>query len=103
LEKLAPAHVQSLLAQKRLHKLSPQTVVSIRNVSRAALNQALRWGLISRNTATLVDAPRIERPALRVLSAEEANRLLEAAKGERFEAVDIVGLARGFVVVSFRA
>jgi integrase len=70
-------------------------VVSIRNVIRAAMNQALRWGLVARNVATLADAPRIERPAVRVLSAAEGNRLLDAAQGERFEAVDSVGLALG--------
>jgi integrase len=68
LEKLTPAHVQRLLTQKRQDGLAAQTVVSIRNVLRTALNQALRWALISRNVATLVDAPRIERPAVRVLS-----------------------------------
>jgi integrase len=95
LEKLTPAHVQRLLIEKRQQGLAAQTVVSIRNVIRAALNQALRWGEVARNVATLVDAPRIERPAVRVLSAEEANRLLESAKGERFEAVYSVGLALG--------
>jgi len=95
LEKLTPVHVQRLLTQKRQDGLAAQTVVSIRNVLRTALNQALRWGLISRNVATLVDVPRIERPAVRVLSAEEANHLLDAARGERFEAVYSVGLALG--------
>jgi integrase len=95
LEKLSPAHVQGLLTEKRKQGLSAQTVVSIRNVIRAALNQALRWGLIARNVATLVDAPRIERQPVRVLSGAEANRLLEVAKGERFEAIYSVGLALG--------
>jgi len=96
LDKLGPQNVQRLLTQKREQGLAAQTVVSIRNVLRAALNQALRWGLVARNVATLVDAPRIERPPVRVLSADEARQLLDAAKGERFEAVYTVGLALGF-------
>jgi integrase len=50
---------------------------------------------VARNVATLADAPRIERPAVRVLSAAEGNRLPDAAQGERFEAVYSVGLALG--------
>ncbi len=95
LEKLSPAHVQHLITTKRQEGLSAQTVVSIRNVLRNALNQALRWGTIARNVATLVDAPRIERPAVRVLSVDEARKFIEAAQSERFEALYCVALALG--------
>jgi hypothetical protein len=67
LQKLTPGDVQKLINQKRREGLAAQTVVSIRNVLRAALNRAIRWNLISRNVAALVDAPRIERPAVRAL------------------------------------
>jgi integrase len=83
------------MTKKREEGFAPQTIVSMRNVLRAALNQALRWGWVARNVATLADAPSIERPPVRVLSAEEARRLLDAARGERFEAVYSVGLALG--------
>ncbi len=95
LEKLGPAHVQNLLGRKLAEGLSASTVVSIRNVLRNSLNRALRWGLIGRNVATLVDAPRIERPPVRVLSVDEARKLIEAAKGERLEALYTVALALG--------
>jgi integrase len=95
LEKLSPGHVQRLLTHKRREGFAAQTVVSIRNLLRAALNQALRWGIVGRNVATLVDVPRIERPPVSTLSADEARRFLEAAKGDRFEAVYTVGLALG--------
>jgi integrase len=73
LEKLTPAHVQGLMTQKRKEEFAAQTIVSMRNVLRAALNQALRWGIVGRNVATLVDAPRIERPPLRILTEDESN------------------------------
>jgi len=95
LEKLSPAHVQRLITIKREEGLSPQTVVSIRNVLRNGLNQALRWGITARNVATLVDVPRIERPAVHVFSVDEARRFLEAAHGEPFEALYCVALALG--------
>lgn len=87
LDKLSPAHVQNLLGHKLAEGLSASTVVAIRNVLRNALNRALRWGFIGRNVATLVDAPRIERPPVRILSVDEARKLIEAARGERLEAL----------------
>lgn len=95
LEKLSPSHVQNLLGHKLAEGLSASTVVAIRNVLRNALNRALRWGLIGRNVATLVDAPRSERPPVRILSVDEARKLIEAARGERLEALYTVALALG--------
>lgn len=95
LEKLSPSHVQNLLGSKLAEGLSASTVVSIRNVLRNSLNRALRWGLVARNAATLADAPRIEHPPVRVLSVDEARRLIDAAHSERFEALYSVALALG--------
>jgi integrase len=95
LEKLSPAHIQNLITHKLAEGLSASTVVAIRNVLRNALNRASRWGLVARNVATLVDVPRIERPAVRVLSVAEARQLLDAIQGERFEALYSVALALG--------
>ena len=95
LEKLSPAHVQGFMTHKRKEEFAAQTIVSMRNVLRAALNQALRWGIVGRNVATLVDAPRIERPSLRILTEDETRRLLETARGKRFEGVYTLGLALG--------
>jgi len=95
LEKLSPAHVQNLLTKKLGEGLSASTVVAIRNVLRNSLNRALRWGMAARNVATLVDAPRIERPAVQVLSVEQARKFTETTKGTRYEALYNVALAMG--------
>ena len=58
LDKLAPQHVSALLKAKGEAGLSPRRVHHIRAVLRTALNQALRWGLVTRNAAALVDPPR---------------------------------------------
>jgi integrase len=46
----------------------------------------LKWGLVARNVATLGDPPRIPRPRVHALTPDEARTLLEAVRGERFEA-----------------
>jgi integrase len=60
-----------------------------------ALNEAVRWGLIARNAAALVDGPRVERFPIKPFTPEEARRLLEAVKGDRLEALYSVALTMG--------
>lgn len=109
LDKLTPQQVQALLEKKRQpyktktrsgkaiekHGLSPQSVASIRTVLRSALGQALKWGMVARNVATLVDPPRIPRPQNHVIDADGARKLLDAARGERFEAILVLALTLG--------
>jgi integrase len=64
-------------------------------VLRAALNQARRWNLLSRNAAELVDPPKCKRFKIEPLSPEQARVLLKAAKGNKHEALYAVALACG--------
>ena len=93
-QRLSPT-LRRLLNLKLHEGFSAQTVVCICKLLRSALSQAVRWGLVPRNVATLADAPRIQRSPVHVLSPDEARRLLEAAKGDRHEALYSVGLALG--------
>ncbi|MGH8903791.1 MAG: tyrosine-type recombinase/integrase [Egibacteraceae bacterium] len=95
LSKLAPQHLQRLYADRLTAGVSAQSVVHLHRTLHRALGQALKWGLVARNIATLVDPPRVARPEIEPLSAEEARRLLEAAKGDRLEALYVVALTTG--------
>ncbi|CCF85810.1 tyrosine-type recombinase/integrase [Nitrolancea hollandica] len=95
LSKLGPQDVQHYMNRKRGAGLSARTVQYHRAVLRRALNQALRWGLIPRNVATLVDPPKSTRPALRFLSTDEARVFLGSVRGHRLEALYTVALALG--------
>ena len=70
LQKLTPQHVQQLLTEKSSDGLSPRRVGYIRAVLRTALNQALRWNLVARNVATLVDAPRVQQTEAQALTPD---------------------------------
>jgi integrase len=94
LDKLSPQHVQALLARKAAAGLSTQSVRHVRTVLRIALNQALKWGLVARNAAALAVAPKLVRKQFRSLTPEQA-RQLDAAKGDRFEAIFTVALSLG--------
>jgi integrase len=95
IQKLAPQHIQKLLDEKSKKGLSAQTVTNIRTVLRSALSQALKWNLVSRNSAALVNAPRIPRLEVKPLDPENARKLIDAAKGSRFEAIYTVALTLG--------
>lgn len=75
--------------------LSPRTVQYLHAILRRSLRQALRWGLVTRNVATLVDAPRVRRPEIRPLTPDQARTFLDAVAGDRNEALYTVALAVG--------
>src|SRR5439155_6211410 len=72
LDQLRPDHLQKLMNLKLLDGLSPKTVRYMRQVLSNALNQAIRWNLISRNIANLVSPPRVERFEISPLDESEA-------------------------------
>jgi integrase len=95
LTKLTPQHVQDLMNRKLQEGLSPRRVDYIRAVLRHALNQALRWGFVARNVATLVDPPRAQRAEITPLNAAEISRFFEAIHGDRLEALYVLALSTG--------
>ncbi len=95
LVKLTPRQVETFLNEKRTAGLSPQTVQHLRAILRAALSDAVKWGLISRNVAALVDGPRVPHRDVQPLSPDEAKGLLEAAGNHRLGALFSVALAVG--------
>jgi integrase len=96
LAKLTPQHVHCLVTQKvREGHLSPRTIQYMHSVLRAALNQAVRWRMVHYNAAAMVSTPRVTRREVRALTPEEARCLLDAARGDRLEALYSVALALG--------
>ncbi len=93
--RLTPQMVQALMAEKLEAGLSPRRVAYIRAVLRKALNDAMRWGIASRNVVALVEAPRSERHEIRPFTAEEAHRFLAQVKGDPLEALYVVAISTG--------
>src|SRR5579884_2249494 len=99
LAKLAPEDVQTLYAAKLRGGLSNATVRMLHFVLHRALRDAVRWGRAHRNVAGLVDPPRLPQAELPVLTPEQSDLVLAAARGHRLEALfDLAintGLRRG--------
>jgi|GEM_PF-4046430 len=75
--------------------LSARTVRHTHAVLSSALKQAVRWGLLTHNVATMVDLPRQEQHEMKALSPEEAGRFLAAAKADRHAALSVLALDSG--------
>ena len=95
LAKLQPDQVQQFLNAKRASGLSARRVQFMHGVLRAALNRAVKWQLVSRNVATLVDLPSGPRREIQPLDAQAATALLIAARGNRHEHLFTFLLATG--------
>lgn len=76
--------IQSLYSSMLARKLSARTVRYTHAVIFSALKQAVKWGMIVRNPAAMVDLPKQARKEMQALSPEEATRFLEAAKSDRW-------------------
>jgi integrase len=95
LSKLAPQHIRAFIKRKLEDGLSPRTVQLSIVILRKALSQAVKDGLIGRNVAKLVDGPRVERFEGKMFSPDQARAFLDAARGERLEALYTVALSLG--------
>lgn len=80
LAKLTPQHVQHMMRDMTAKGLSPRTVQYARAILRRALGYALKWGLVTRNVATLVDPPRSVRKPVQPLTGDQARAFLAYAK-----------------------
>ena len=103
LGKLAPAHVHDMLRDlEREGRGLGHAAQRARRVA-PALAHVERWELVTRNVAALVDAPRGTTKTDDVLDLDGVRRLIDAAKGDRLEALYViavtVGLRKGEALV----
>lgn len=95
LARLSPQDLAKLYRELADAGLSPRTVQLTHAVLHKALDQALRWDLVARNPADLVDPPRVERKETTVLSREQAKLLLDRSQDEPLHALYAVALTGG--------
>ena len=79
LSELRPGHIQAYYASKS-DSLSGGTLVKHHNLIREALSHAVKWGLLARNVAEAVDAPRPSRREMQALTSEKVHYLLGSCR-----------------------
>ena len=90
---ITPRHVRALMDEHS--HLSPRSVNYIRTVLRAMLAQALRWDLVTRNAAALVDPIPLPDRRVQPLTADQAWEFLDAMKGDEYEALYTLAVMTG--------
>lgn len=84
LDRLFPEHLDAFYtALAEEEGLAPNTILQIHRILSRALKVAHQRDRVSRNVATLVDAPQGEETETETLTAEEARSLLTLAAGQR--------------------
>jgi integrase len=87
--------VQALIKEKGASGLSRRSVQYIKIVLNIALNKAVRWDLVSKNAAAMVDVPRGGRPEVKPLSDDQARLFLTVVHGDRLEGLYITAMTSG--------
>ena len=95
IQKLTPQHIQAFYTRKLKEGLKPKSVVLIHAVLHRAFENAVKWGLVSRNIVSLVSVPRIEAYEVHPLTSSEAQKLLEVARGHWLEPLLVLALTTG--------
>src|ERR687897_1111956 len=94
---LSRAHLKTLHASKT--DLSPTTIRHLHAAIHKALDEAVADNLIPRNVATNIKLPKMRKKEIHPLNPDQAKAFLEAARGDRYEALYVLaihyGLRRG--------
>jgi integrase len=95
LEQVTPQHLQRLYSEVAKKGAKSGTVVQVHAVLHRMFKQALLWNLVPRNPAEAVTRPKKRRQEMQTLSPEQARKLLEAARGDRLEALYVLAITTG--------
>lgn len=95
LGKLTPGDVERWMDQRQHDGGTAHSCAYARTVLRAALSDAVRRELVSRNVASLVKPPKVSHREISPLTPEQARALLKAVSGTRDEALFTVAVALG--------
>ncbi len=94
---LTPIQLQKYYTklQKLDKPLSNRSILHIHIVLQEALDRAMKWGLLNRNVAKLVDPPRAKNVQFTVWTQKEAAKFLNACREGRYYIVFLLAIMTG--------
>src|SRR3712207_6041141 len=95
LKNLAPDHVQHFYQKKLDASIAPGTVRLMHGILHKALEQAVKWGIVSHNVCKATTPPKPSPEEIHPLDAEQAKQILGAARGNRLEALYVLAVTAG--------
>jgi integrase len=95
IQKLTPAHLQSVYAAMAQDGLADRTRLHLHRITRGMLKHAAQWGVVPRNVADMIDAPRVRAEEIEILTSEEVRVVLETLRGQPLYPIAALALASG--------
>ena len=102
LTQLKPEHLQRYYSDRLSHGrwdgkggLSPRSVRHHHMALHSALQHAVKWGLIQRNSADAVSPPKAQKPEIQTWDEYEIRRFLEATKDSAYYPIFYLALFTG--------
>jgi integrase len=95
IQKLRAADLQAAYTAMAEQGLADQTRLHLHRVIHRMLGHALQWGVVTRNVATMVDAPRVRAHEIEILTPAEVKAVLEKLRGRSLYPIASVALATG--------
>src|SRR6266702_11118 len=95
LNKLTLQQLQALYSRKLQEGLAPSTVHAIHELIHRGLDQAVVWKIVTENVSDNASLPRVPKQERPTLTKEQAQKLLDTAKGHPLETLLTVALATG--------
>ena len=77
-QKVTPQHIQAFCSKKLQEGLKPSTVSNFHAILHTALENAVKWNLVSRNVTSLVSVPRTDPHQVHVLVVGYTGRMVLA-------------------------
>ncbi len=95
LDKITPDQIQKMYNKMLNRDLSSSTVKNAHAVLNSALKQAVKWNILNRNPAELVDLPRNTKEEEKALTPDQAIRFIEACTYNRMKPFFTLMIATG--------
>src|SRR5262249_32267887 len=94
-QRLRASDLQGVYAQMAEAGLADRTRLHLHRIVHVMLKHACQWGIVARNVADMLDAPRVRAHEIETLNPDQVQSALEALRGEQLYTIAAVALATG--------
>jgi integrase len=95
IQKVRAGDLQAIYAAMAAEGLADRTRLNTHRVVSTMLKHATQWGVVARNVATMVDAPRVKAREVEILTPAQIQTVIETLRGKPLYPIVAVALATG--------
>jgi integrase len=95
LQRLRAADLQAIYAAMAQAGLADRTRLHLHRVTHTMLKHAVQWGVVARNVASMVDAPRVQSREIEILSPIQIQAVLDTLRGKSLYPIVASALGTG--------